>query len=148
MGHADDFRIGTEETQDGVSLPVNEEHQKGRHAQAKPQADPKDTTATGVIAGTVVLADKGRRCLPVGVDEAIDVDFDNKGCCRSGHGIGTEAVDGRLDDNVGNTKDHALNPCRETNAHDRCQILTAYMQVSQVQMEDACIVPQEAKKNP
>lgn len=97
---------------DDVGVTIEQANQRRRKVQDRNGHDSKegrfydeghfgDAEAAAQVAGAVVLADKGRRSLTEAVDEAIDVEFDDDSRCRSRHGSGAEAVDGRLDEDIG-----------------------------------------------
>ena len=78
------------------------------------------------------MADKGRRRLTETVDEAVRIGLDNKARCRSCHGFRPQAVDGRLDEDVGQGKNHALNPGRQADTDNMAQFFLRKVKVMQI----------------
>ena len=55
------------------------------------------------------------------VDEAVDIAFDDESRSRRRHGFCPQAVEGRLDEDVGQGKDHALDTGGQANMDDMVQ---------------------------
>ena len=70
-----------------------------------------------LFIGAQILAGKAQTGLIKGIHGGINKAFQIAGCGAARHGDGTEGVDGRLDQYVGNRENSALHSCRQADAY-------------------------------
>ena len=117
----DDVRVAVEQA-DEFRRKEEDRHGDGQEERRfNAKGDFGDAEAAAQVAGAVVLADEGRRRLAEAVDETIDIAFDDEGRSRRSHGFRPQTVQGRLDEDIGQGKDHALDTGRQADADDVMQ---------------------------
>lgn len=125
----DDVRVAVEQA-DEFRRKEEDRHgddQEERRFDAK--GDFGDAEAAAQVAGAIVLANEGRRRLAEAVDETVDIVFDDEGRSRRCHGFRPQAVQGRLDEDVGQGKDHALDAGRQADVNNVMQFFPGKAQV-------------------
>ena len=142
----DDRRIRIEEHQN----PVPENNQQRCHGHGthfiQNQRLTGDFAAPRKIPGTVVLAHEGDRRLGEGVQDVISQYLHVKGRRGARHHIRPQAVDGRLDDQIGNGKDHTLKSRRNADSKDVLQNRTLQAEAPLLQTNSALCPAQVPKQ--
>ncbi len=104
----DDGRITVENAKQCVGKYNHQHGGEDGHNTGLQHTGAGDLAAARKIARAIVLSGKGCAGLAEGIDKIIGKYFNIKGSGRGGHHIGSEGVDGRLNDNIGKGKDRAL----------------------------------------
>ena len=99
------------------------------------QTDNDDTAYALQFSGTDILTDKGNSSLIDAVHGRVNEAFQIGSRTIAGHGIGTEAVDGRLNQYIGDCKHAALQTGREADAGERKEFVFVYGDFAQLQTD-------------
>ena len=111
-------------------------------AHAEEEAAQVDGATARVEARAVVLRHKGHGGLHKGRDDEVAVDLEGDGGGRSGDGGSAEAVDGTLDEDVGEGEDHALQAGGKAYLHNLAQLRAPHLHGTQVEADVAFLVGQ------
>ena len=104
----DDAGIAVKERQDLAPQTDDDDDGGERDDTAFDQADLERLGAAVDLAGTVVLSHKGGASLAKAVEQVVAHVLQTHGSAGCRHDLGAQAVDGGLDDDVGDGKDSAL----------------------------------------
>ena len=124
--------------EDGQQEAACQQHQRDGRAERNgvfDQAEVQRFAAAADLARAVVLADKRRAGLIIGVHHVIGEDFDVVGGARGCHNDLAEAVDGGLDDDVGNGEHRALQSGGQADAQDHPQTAAVHAQVARLKAD-------------
>ena len=135
VAQRDDLRVVVE---DGQQEAACQQHQRDGRAERNgvlDQAEVQRFAAAADLARAVVLADERRAGLIVGVHHVIGEDFDVAGGARGCHNDLAEAVDGGLDDDVGNGEHRALQSGGQADAQDHPQTAAVHAQVARLKAD-------------
>lgn len=134
VGGIDSEKLRAEETGE-IS---HQQSHRSDAAKAKKQ-NPVDPVC---FAGAVVLTGEAEGGLMQRIHGGVDKALDVGGSSASGHGYGTEGVDGRLDQHIGNGKNRALHSGGKTDADHLAQAGRIDPQPAKVQPETAVAIDQ------
>ena len=114
----DDVGVAVEQCQDLAPQTDDDDNRGERNDAAFDQADLERLGAAVNLACAVVLSHKGGASLAKAVEQVVAHVLQAHGGARCGHDFGAQAVDGGLDDDVGNGKDGALNTGGQADLND------------------------------
>ena len=97
----------------------HDHRQNGGHPEAHPHRDPDALADPVILAGAEVLADEGGDGDAEGVADHPEEGVDLAVGGPAGNGIGAEAVDGRLDQDVGDGVEGRLETDRDADPQHR-----------------------------
>lgn len=146
-GIMENVRIGGEDTDEYAFLPNNQPVEQSAPEKTQEHALTKHFLAAIDLSGAVILADESHRRLGKGADdkEAVVFIVDRRRGAR--HGIGAEAVDGGLHEDVGKGEDHPLHACRHPDAQHVAEFIPLYGDFLPLQAERLLFAKQEEDDN-
>ncbi len=114
----DNFRVAGEEFKDRFCKESDGEAEDGCDGTSGEHGFLCDEEGTFEVPGAEALTYEGGGGLSESVDYGIYVDFNDEGSGRGGHDFRSQAVDGHLDDHIGDGKYHALKTGRKADTDD------------------------------
>lgn len=132
----DNIRIIVKESEKRSAEADEGDADDDRHDTAEQKDLLHNLMATHEVAGTVILTDEGNGRLTEGIDDEVTENFDIISRCRSGHDVGAQAVDGRLNNQIGNGEDHTLHAGRQADGQHTLQHVAVNAKIARYDMKN------------